>query len=207
MVSLVLEISSIRSPFSKPFIIVFLQKTVYFSIFFEFSSPFYFLFQARMKERKPSLYLRISLLILFLFLSCVTVTETAVTYTSKTKVPEKGECKSNYRSHPYSVTIFLICSTVCTRVLRASRDMAVKDGKGSVMDSFVRYCQLQSISVEDQKFCYDSDTIKGDIQRLLSLGANDDRICKKIKSINPDFCMTKAIGDKSYARKKGIIYI
>lgn len=83
----------------------------------------------------------------------------------------------------------------------------MQEGSKNVIDSLNSYCQLQTISVEDQKFCYNIDTIKGDLQRLLSLGANDDRICKKVKSVNPDFCVTKAIGDKSYSRKKGIIYI
>ncbi len=78
---------------------------------------------------------------------------------------------------------------------------------GDVSETLSRYCLLQTISVEDQKFCYDIDNIKGEVSRLLKLGASDERICRKIKSINPNFCAKKTVKDQSFSRKKGIIYI
>ena len=96
---------------------------------------------------------------------------------------------------------------MCSRVLRAARDITARDGEtASVSDVLSRYCSLQTISVEDQKFCYDIENIKGEINRLLTLGASDERICRKVKAINPDFCRSKKIKDKSFSRKRGIIY-
>ena len=44
--------------------------------------------------------------------------------------------------------------------------------------------------MDEQKFCYDIENIQISINRLLDLGADEFRICRKIKSINPDFCVT-----------------
>ena len=111
---------------------------------------------------------------------------------------------------------------VCMRVLRASRDLAKDDsaGKLSVPDALAKYCQLQNIAVEDQQFCYNIDTMLKDISRLIVLGANDDRICKRIKSANPHFCSSSKTTKSSTAHsdtanvihipqgaKKGFIYI
>lgn len=85
--------------------------------------------------------------------------------------------------------------------------MTLRENQGEVSENLNRYCTLQTISVEDQKFCYDIDNIKADISRMLKLGAEDERICRKVKSINPNFCATKTVKDTSFSRKKGIIYI
>ena len=53
---------------------------------------------------------------------------------------------------------------------------------------FVRYCRLSKLPVEERKFCYDTETSRKEIFRLLDLGADDKRICRKVKKINPDFC-------------------
>ena len=76
-----------------------------------------------------------------------------------------------------------------------------------------KYCEIETLSVEDQKFCYNTATIKKDLYRLMNMGADEFRVCKKVKSINPDFCKVMAtqatrsgiqLNDRM---KKGIIYI
>lgn len=108
---------------------------------------------------------------------------------------------------------------VCLRVLRASRDLTKQDKSGtlSVPEALAKYCQLQNIPVEDQQFCYNIDTMLKDLSRLISLGATDNRICKRIKSTNPHFCSTKLNNNAkkadstskklAHGAKKGIIYI
>ncbi len=100
--------------------------------------------------------------------------------------------------------------------MRAAKDFAKQNSDMKVSEALEGYCKLENISIEDEKFCYDIDSIKADIKRLLTLGADDDRICKKVKSINPDFCMNKIIKKKSddssaayvpSRTKRGIIYI
>lgn len=97
---------------------------------------------------------------------------------------------------------------MCSRVIRASKDLAGTTGSPSV--SFDKYCALENIHVEEQQFCYDTNGIKNDVKRLLDLGAETDRICRKVKMTNADFCATKtASNDQSSARKpgkRGIIY-
>ena len=76
-----------------------------------------------------------------------------------------------------------------------------------------RYCNIATLEVEDQKFCYDIATIGKDLYRLMELGADEYRICKRVKTINPHFCKMKtAKSSKSGIQlnernKKGIIYI
>ena len=102
---------------------------------------------------------------------------------------------------------------VCTRVLRGARDSA-KQSQIGVVEALEDYCKLQNINVEDQKFCYNIDTMKSDINRLLRLGADDDRICKKVKAVNPHFCLSKTAKSEDTTAayvpsrtKRGIIYI
>lgn len=104
---------------------------------------------------------------------------------------------------------------VCNRVLRAAKDFAKQNSDLTVSEALEGYCKLEHISIEDQKFCYDIDSIKSEIKRLLTLGADDDRICKKVQSINPHFCTKKTTkkSDDNLAAyvpartKRGIIYI
>ena len=56
-----------------------------------------------------------------------------------------------------------------------------------------RYCNLSNLPVDEQKFCYDIDPIKQELERLLEYGADEIRICKKVKSINPDFCKSNLV--------------
>jgi hypothetical protein len=72
-----------------------------------------------------------------------------------------------------------------------------KKEKSTSFDALYRYCSLQNLAIEDAKFCYNIDTIKGEINRMMTLGANDERICKKIKSVNPDFCLSKISSSSS----------
>ena len=78
-------------------------------------------------------------------------------------------------------------------------------------EAFEKYCVIPTLDVEEQKFCYNTDTLRMDILRLLDLGADENRLCKKVKSINPDFCLVKTqkvtINSDVVSKKRGIIYI
>ena len=80
---------------------------------------------------------------------------------------------------------------------------------------FIRYCQLSKLPVEERKFCYDTETNRKEIFRLLDLGADENRICRKVKKINPDFCNTATQGQsandgkgfmREQIKERGIIY-
>lgn len=100
---------------------------------------------------------------------------------------------------------------VCLRIMRAIKDLS-KSQSIPMANALKKYCGMQSLEVEDEKFCYNTDTFKKDIDRLLGLNADEFRICKKVKSINPDFCQVKVATKKeefsiSQNSKRGIIYI
>lgn len=69
--------------------------------------------------------------------------------------------------------------------------MADKEKGLSSSQALAKYCAVDSLDVEDVKFCYNIDSFKRDIYRLVDLGANNERICKKVKAINEDFCRIK----------------
>lgn len=86
--------------------------------------------------------------------------------------------------------LFISVSSVCFRIISSVMDSSLtKAGKAS--QSYDRYCSLTSIPVEETQFCYNTNGIKAEIHRLLDLGANAERICKKVNKVNPDFCTTK----------------
>eukprot|EP01031_Cornospumella_fuschlensis_P043040 gene43040-52599_t len=112
---------------------------------------------------------------------------------------------------------------VCIRILKASSDLARrkaerdKVSREEVFQALDDYCQLGKISTEDLQFCYNIQTIKGELRRLILLGADDKRVCQKVQTINPDFC--KAVSESSniggkkseetrfFKQKMGVIYI
>ena len=102
-------------------------------------------------------------------------------------------------------------SPVCHRVIKAAVELGAKQGITSAK-ALDKYCAIATLEVEDQKFCYNIDTIGKDISRLLEMGADEFRVCKKVSSINPDFCTVKIVkstktGEQLNDRlKKGIIY-
>lgn len=77
-------------------------------------------------------------------------------------------------------------------------------------EAFDKYCALSTLDVDEQKFCYNTDTLRKDILRLLDLGADESRLCKKVKTINPDFCLVKtpkvSPSNQFVSKKRGIIY-
>ena len=95
----------------------------------------------------------------------------------------------------------------------------VKDGGNNEKDKNVaakaynNYCSIQELSVDDAKFCYDTENIRNEILRLFELGADSIRICKRVAKLNPDFCYSssktkEALEDsKDNKLKRGIIYI
>ena len=103
------------------------------------------------------------------------------------------------------------CCVVCEKVIRASKELGVKQ-KISVVEALDKYCAIPSIEDGDAKFCYNIASLRTDVNRLLQLGANEFRVCKKVKSINPDFCTAKLAklertGVQINERfKRGIIY-
>ena len=106
---------------------------------------------------------------------------------------------------------------ICMRVMRSVKDLAkgppaMKGGK-----ALEKYCSLgESLEISDEKFCYDIDSMRSTLNRLLEFGATEERLCKRIKDTNPDFCSKKATnrmksvnsdGDPSNVRlNKGVIF-
>jgi hypothetical protein len=105
-------------------------------------------------------------------------------------------------------------------VLRAARELSVNynanqlsnqqdptsksnQNKVSMSTALDKYCALKVLDVEDQQFCYNIDTMRGDINRLLDMGADETRVCKKVRSINPDFCSN----EKKDRKKKTAVHI
>lgn len=101
---------------------------------------------------------------------------------------------------------------VCFRVLRAVYDLS-KSRQVSSREAFESYCRVSNLQTDEQKFCYDTDSVRQELFRWFDLGMDELRICKKIKAINPDFCMTKiqkVVADVITLNKKqqrGVIYI
>lgn len=102
---------------------------------------------------------------------------------------------------------------ICFRVLRAVRDLS-KSQELSMAEAFKKFCLVSSIEVEEQKFCYNLDPLHQELNRLFLLGADDSRICKKIFSVNADFCSAKGKKKDSSSEnivnrksQRGIIYI
>ena len=101
---------------------------------------------------------------------------------------------------------------ICFRVLRAVKDISRKQHL-SVEESFEKFCLVSSIEVEEQKFCYNMDPLRLELNRLFKFGADDIRICKKIAAINSDFCLAKNTSKAaenphlSERKHRGIIYI
>eukprot|EP01036_Dinobryon_divergens_P022248 gene22248-30490_t len=101
---------------------------------------------------------------------------------------------------------------ICFRVLRAVKDISRRQ-QLSVEEAFVKFCLVPSIEVEEQKFCYNMDPLRQELNRLFKFGADDIRICKKIAAINSDFCLAKDTSKSTEnphpdrRKNRGIIYI
>lgn len=98
---------------------------------------------------------------------------------------------------------------VCLRVIQAS--LGLKKDISSASKAFERYCGLKTLDTSEQKFCYDVAPLKQELHRLLDVGIDAKRLCKKINKINPDFCKApkrqKQVERISTSRfVKGVIY-
>jgi hypothetical protein len=80
---------------------------------------------------------------------------------------------------------------VCDTVLNAARNVAKNEKKLKISDALNKYCAVTSLDVDHVKFCYNIDTIKRDLFRILDVGASNDRVCKKVLAVNKDFCQLK----------------
>ena len=83
--------------------------------------------------------------------------------------------------------------------------------KASGAEAFEKYCSLDTLPVDELKFCYDVDSFKQDVLKLLNFGADEKRICKKVHSTNHNFCAVKkkdAVlpGTRAFKNARGIIY-
>jgi len=101
---------------------------------------------------------------------------------------------------------------VCLRVLRAAKDFG-KARNMKVSEALNLYCTLKELEVEDQKFCYNTENVRTNLNKLLDLGADEARVCKKVQAINPDFCkvMAKKVSPDGVRLNdrliRGVIYI
>lgn len=99
---------------------------------------------------------------------------------------------------------------MCYRVVRAARKLG-GSSKTAGAEAFQKYCMLENLAVDELKFCYDVDSFKQDIIKLFNFGADENRICKKVHSINLNFCAVKkkdAVlpGTRAFKNARGVIY-
>jgi hypothetical protein len=104
-----------------------------------------------------------------------------------------------------------VVGIACERVVKAAKELGAKQNIAPSL-ALEKYCGIPSIEVEDEQFCYNVATLKKDVNRLLDLGADASRVCKKVRAVNSDFCKSKVVkvertGIQLNERfKKGIIY-
>jgi hypothetical protein len=97
------------------------------------------------------------------------------------------------------------------RIMKSAIDLKKKQG-GKVSDAYSRYCKLKTLDTSEEKFCYDLEPLHKEVFRILDLGADASRVCKKVKSINAEFCksrsVSKTLDNQRYEKnkKRGIIY-
>ncbi len=93
---------------------------------------------------------------------------------------------------------------ICNRVIRAVNYFSIKNNvKADV--ALDKYCKLTSLEVDEQRFCYNIETIKSDINRMLLMQADENRVCKKVNSINPDWCTVKQVKGESDDKNKNTL--
>lgn len=80
--------------------------------------------------------------------------------------------------------------------LRATKEFGLAHNM-SPSKAFEKYCGMASLEVDDQKFCYNTEPLRRDIFRLLDLGADEQRVCRKIRAVNPDFCPSRSSASSS----------
>jgi hypothetical protein len=104
-----------------------------------------------------------------------------------------------------------VVGIACERVVKAVKELGAKQNIAPSL-ALEKYCGIPSIEVEDEQFCYNVATLKKDVNRLLDLGADASRVCKKVRAVNSDFCKSKVVkvertGIQLNERfKKGTIY-
>ena len=103
--------------------------------------------------------------------------------------------------------------TVCDRVLKTITELSSSQGIAKQL-AYQNYCGLNNLENQEAKFCYDTNSMTSEIFRMMSMKADDKRICKKIKKVNPNFCtgskVTKPVEPNAHLNerhKRGIIYI
>ena len=99
---------------------------------------------------------------------------------------------------------------VCVRVMRAARQMG--KSRQDVTAALNSYCSLTNIEVAEQKFCYNTENVRGELSRMIKLGADEHRICKRVRAMNPDFCnvMSTKVNNEGLHKNdrfvRGVIY-
>lgn len=99
---------------------------------------------------------------------------------------------------------------VCVRVMRAARQMG--KSRQDVTAALNSYCSLTTIEVAEQKFCYNTENVRGELSRMIKLGADEYRICKRVRAMNPDFCnvMSSKVNNEGLHKNdrlvRGVIY-
>lgn len=83
--------------------------------------------------------------------------------------------------------------------------------KVNKIDALNYYCSLKALNVRNQQFCYNIENIKYEINRLLYLNVENEKICEKVRSINKGFCNAVLVElDSSFYRlgssHRGVIY-
>lgn len=83
---------------------------------------------------------------------------------------------------------------VCFRIIKACKPSlypATVVKKRTNIDLLKKFCShSKTLYVEEAKFCYDMDSFHHELSRLFSMKADENRICKKVFGLNPNFCPT-----------------
>jgi hypothetical protein len=128
-------------------------------------------------------------LLVFLFIAVAGVNATSGTSDCPGIEPfRKAPSTVLFDNPPPPPLLFLVCE----RVVKSAKELGAKQGISASI-ALEKFCSIPANNVEDEKFCYNVGTAKKDINRLLDLGASEERICKKVKSINPHFCTAKTV--------------
>lgn len=86
---------------------------------------------------------------------------------------------------------------VCWRIVRtiqqSARQLSAgrgRDMRSGLLAAFLKYCALSSLDDSERKFCYNSESMREELLRMMTLTDDPQRVCAKFRRQNSDFCET-----------------
>lgn len=79
---------------------------------------------------------------------------------------------------------------MCIRVVAGIKEVVGDDYKSTekVEAAIDKYCKKKDIGAKEKKACYYLIDIKRDAAKPITMGAPDDRVCKKLGKRNSEIC-------------------